>query len=406
MTCRSCGGADLPTVLDLGRTPLANSLLLIEDLRSSEATYPLEVVFCSACSLMQIKDALLPADLFREYLYFSSFSETMLQHARQLSERIVSERGLKTGDHVLEIASNDGYLLQFYQDAGVTVTGVEPAENVARVAVATHGIPTVREFFNIELAKRLRVLRGPVDVIHAHNVLAHVPELNEFVAGIHWLLKPDGVAVIEVPYVRDLIDKNEFDTIYHEHVFYFSLTALLPLFDRHALQIHDVERVAIHGGSLRLFVTHAAAGPARPSVAALLDAEKVSGLDRFDYYKHFASRVTGVKTALRALLLDLKAEGKRLAAYGASAKGSTLLNYCEIDVETLDFVVDRNPHKQGRLMPGARLPIVSPDALLTEQPDYVLLLTWNFADEILAQQARFRDVGGRFITPIPIPRVL
>jgi len=405
--CRSCGEGRLTPVLSLGRTPLANALLTHEDLDRPEPTYPLELVFCPRCALVQITETVAPEELFEEYAYFSSFSETMLRHAQILAERVVRERRLGPASLVGEVASNDGYLLQNYQRHGVPVLGIEPARNIARVA-QERGIPTLCEFFGLALAQRLAAERRRADVVHAHNVLAHVPDLNGFVAGIETLLADDGVAVIEAPYVRDLVDHVEFDTIYHEHLCYFSLTALDRLFARHGLLITGAERVPIHGGSLRLLAQPARSTPASvraDAVKALLDEEAVLGVAHADYYRDFAARVERLRRQLVAFLADLKAKGSRIAAYGASAKGATLLNYFGVGRETLDFVVDRSTVKQGRYTPGTHLRIFSPEKLMAEKPDYVLLLTWNFAEEILAQQAAYRRQGGRFILPIPEVKV-
>jgi SAM-dependent methyltransferase len=400
--CRSCGAHELELVLSLGSTPLANALLTREQLTRPEPHYPLELAFCPACTLVQITETVPPADLFSEYLYFSSFSDTMLRHAQSLVVGLIAERQLGSGSLVIEVASNDGYLLQYYQQAGVPVLGIEPAANIAREAVK-HGVPTMVEFFGQELAEQLRAKGERADVIHAHNVLAHVADLNGFVEGIKVLLKDDGVAVIEAPYVKDLIDHCEFDTIYHEHLCYFSLTALDHLFRRHQLFINDVERIAIHGGSLRVTVGTSAAQ--KGSVARLLAEEAAWGVDRFATYRDFGARVEKLKATLTAMLAGFKLRGDRIAAYGAAAKGSTLLNYFGIGRETLDFVVDRSPHKQGRFMPGVHIPILAPERLLEDMPDEVLLLTWNFADEILEQQKAYRQLGGRFIIPVPEVKV-
>jgi len=409
-TCRSCEHTELHPIISLGRTPLANALLTPEELAHPEESFPLDLVFCPNCTLVQITETVSPEKLFREYLYFSSVSDTVLQNAREIAERTIRRRGLTGGSLVVELASNDGYLLKNYQEKGIRVLGVEPARNIARVA-EERGIQTESEFFDNTLAERLRDREYAADIIHANNVVAHVADLQGVVAGISTLLKPDGVAIIENHYVKDMIDHVEFDSIYHEHLCYYSLTSFRNLFAHHRLTLVDVERLPIHGGSLRVYFQRADGprslehdGAAR--VKALLEEEDHWGVGHFSFYRDFGKKVESLRQDLLACLQAIKSEGKRIVVYGASAKSTTLLNYFGIGSETLDYVVDRSTAKQGRFTPGTHLPIRSTDALLESQPDYVLLLTWNFADEILAQQAEYRRLGGKFIIPIPKLKVV
>jgi C-methyltransferase C-terminal domain/Putative zinc binding domain/Methyltransferase domain len=408
--CRSCGNIDVLPILSLGQMPLANALLTQEQLSQSEELFPLELVFCPQCTLVQITETVSPEKLFREYLYYSSFSDTVLNNARDIVNRLSKRHRLNKDSFVVEVASNDGYLLKNYREKGIPVLGVEPARNIAKVA-EEQGIPTVSEFFDVQLAEQLWKRYGGADIIHANNVVAHVADLHGVVAGMAVLLKEDGVAVIENHYVRDMIDHAEFDAIYHEHVCYYSATSFCNLFAQHGLVLVDVERLPVHGGSLRVYFQRAN-GPrsfekeGRARLERLLQDEADYGIDQFDFYQNFGEKVERLRYELLELLEKIKAEGKRIVAYGASAKSTTLLNYYGIGKEILDFVVDRSTVKQGRYTPGTRLPIFAPEALLAHQPDYVLLLTWNFADEILAQQAEYRKRGGRFIVPIPELRVV
>jgi hypothetical protein len=401
--CRACGKGNLHAILSLGDTPLANRLLSDNQLSEIEPTFPLDLVMCRDCSLVQITETVPPEALFSDYTYFSSFSDTMLAHVEQLTKRLQVEYKLTGQSLAIEIASNDGYLLQYYQRAGIPVLGIEPAANVAKVARDQRHVPTLTNFFTSELASRLASRLQRADVLHANNVLAHVAELNDVVTGIRIALKDHGVAVIEVPYVKDLLDHVEFDTIYHEHLCYFSLTALHRLFEQNELVVIDVERVPIHGGSLRVF----AARQGQPSerVSRLLNEEQSWQVDQPACYRDFGNRVDRLRTELVTMLTRLKSEGQRIAVYGASAKGSTLLNCFGIGSDLLDFVVDRSTVKQGHYTPGTHLKIFAPEKLLEEQPDYCLLLSWNFADEILAQQAQYRQAGGKFIIPIPVLKV-
>ena len=401
--CRSCGYQELQSILSLGCTPLANALLTEDQLGDTEQTYPLDLVFCSKCTLVQLTESISPEKLFRNYVYLSSFSETMLRHAEAIASALIVSKNLDAQSLVVEVASNDGYLLSCYQREGVPVLGIEPATNIARVA-EQRGIPTVCDFFGETLAQRLVDEGHKADVIHANNVLAHVPDLNGFVRGLRHLLKEDGVVVVEVPYVYEMITHCEFDTVYHEHLSYFSLTALNELFTCNALTIQRLERLSIHGGTLRLYAGHAA--EQSESVTELLSDEKRRGLEDVEFYKGFGERVEALRDELVSLLHGLKEHGLSIAAYGASAKGATLLNYCRLGRDVLDYVVDRSTVKQGLYTPGAHLKIYPPEKLLADLPDYVLLLTWNFAGEIYEQQVEYRKRGGHFIVPVPFVRVV
>jgi SAM-dependent methyltransferase len=396
--CRACGGSQLETLLHLGTVPLANALLERRD--QDEPRFPLTLAFCPHCSLVQILETVDPKVLFSHYLYFSSFSDTVLAHARAEAQMLIDRCGLGPRSLVVEVASNDGYLLRNFIARNIPVLGIEPAANVAQAAEVA-GVPTRRAFFGRELAEQLRREGRRADVLIGNNVLAHVADLEGFVDGVARLLAPGGCAVFEVPYVREMIDKTEFDTIYHEHLCYYSLHALSALFERHGLRVTDVQRLDIHGGSLRVFAAPAAGAAPGGAVAALLAEESACGLAGEAYYEDFVQRVERLRDDLLAELTRRKAAGQRLAAYGASAKGSTLMSYVGIDDRHLDYVVDRSTVKQGRFTPGNRLAILPPEALLERRPDAVLLLTWNFADEIARQQRGYLDAGGTFIVPVP-----
>ncbi len=403
--CRSCGSGGLRLFLSLGDLPLPDALLREDQLDGPEPRFPLDVAFCRACSLVQILEDVPPEQLFVEnYLYFSSFSEGLLRHSREHAERLVEERALGPESFVCEIASNDGYMLRNFVERGIPVLGIDPAPTQAAAAEAA-GVPTLTEFFGPHVARRVREEQGPADVIVANNVMAHTPDLNGLVAGMAILLADDGIVTIENTYVKDLIDHCEFDTIYHEHFCYFSCTAVDRLARRHGLELVRVDHFPdLQGGTLRWRL--ARHGPAHESVARYLRAEEEDGLTDASYYERFAERVEGVRRNLRALLGDLAADGASIAAYGAAAKGSTLVNYAGIGPQHVSFVVDRNEHKQGLFMPGTHIPVRHPDALLEEQPDYVLLLAWNYRDEVMRQQAEYRERGGKFIVPVPTPEVV
>jgi SAM-dependent methyltransferase len=398
--CRSCGSTRLREALDLGATPLANALLPEERVGELEPRFPLVLAFCEECALVQITETVSPEVLFSHYVYASSFSDTMLRHAEELCERLVEERRLGPRSLVAEIASNDGYLLQYFVRAGVPVLGIEPARNIARIA-AERGVRTLNEFFSLELARRLRSEGVGADVVLGNNVLAHAADLNGFVEGAALLLEPGGIVRFEFPYLGDLLAKLEFDTIYHEHLCYFSAHAIDALFARHGLVFADVERLAIHGGSLRVTGAREATGAGTARVRALLDEERARKLDTFDALERFGADVRALTARLKEMLQALRRDGKRVVAYGASAKGSTLLNYMAPEPGLIDYVVDRSSLKQGLFTPGTHLRIHGPDRLVEDRPDYALLLTWNFASEILEQQRAYRAAGGKFIVPLP-----
>ena len=401
-TCRSCDGALLEPVVDLGSTPIANALLYNLDDTASEARYPLEVVFCADCSLVQILDdvALFPDD----YPYYSSVSDALLDHARGHVEGLISTLGLDGDSFMVEVASNDGYLLRNAVAAGVPALGIDAAPGPADAARSI-GVDTVTGFFGRELAAQILQERGPADAMVANNVMAHVPDLNDFVGGFATLLADDGVATIENPAVEAMIEHGEFDTIYHEHVAYYSCLSVDALVSRHGLSLFDVEYFEnLHGGTSRYWV-----GRDRPQTERLRDRlahERTLGMDRVDFYGGFGAKVASIRDELRTLVRNLRADGKTVAAYGAAAKGATMLNTVGLGPDDVAFVVDRNTHKQGMFMPGTHQPILGVEALLEQRPDYTLILAWNFAEEIIHQQSDYADLGGRFIVPVPRPAII
>jgi SAM-dependent methyltransferase len=406
--CRHCGAPLTLVFADLGSTPISNDFLSAAQVNGPDPFYPLRAFVCQSCRLVQLQDFFRSDDLFREdYAYFSSYSPSWLKHAETYASRMTQRFGLGAGSMVVEIASNDGYLLQYFKAAGVPVLGVEPSASVAKMAVEERGIPTVERFFGVNTARDLLEQGHAADLMAANNVLAHVPAINDFVTGLAVLLKPGGVATFEFPHLLNLIRLNQFDTIYHEHFSYLSLLAVRRILERNGLRVFDVEVLATHGGSLRVFACRPGAAHAeQPGVQTVIAAELAAGLDQDAVYVAFGEQVRETKRALLELLIRLKRQGKRIVGYGAPAKGNTLLNYCGIGTDMLDFTVDRSPYKQGRFLPGTRLPILDPSAIDDVRPDYVLILPWNLREEITAQLASIRRWGGQFIVPIPTATIV
>jgi SAM-dependent methyltransferase len=406
LACRFCNIELTHVVVDLGASPLANNYLTLEQTRAAELFYPLKVFVCAGCFLVQLQMQQTPERIFSDYAYFSSYTDSWVRHARAYTELVIDRFGLSERSLIVEIASNDGYLLRHFVARGIPVLGIEPAANVARVAEQNR-VPTCVEFFSESLARALAAARR-ADLIVANNVLAHVPALNDFVGGIAQLLKPRGVVTVECPHLMRLMEENQFDTIYHEHFSYFSLHTMQAVFAAHGLAIFDVQELPTHGGSLRVFATHAGESgrKAGPAVQRLLQREEAAGLQSLAYYAAFADRVKTSKRQLLSFLIAAKDAGKSIVGYGAPAKGNTLLNYCGIRSDFLDYTVDRSPHKQGRFLPGTHVPIYAPDEIAVSRPDYVLILPWNVKDEVMEQMAHIREWGGEFVVPIPSVQIL
>ena len=399
--CRFCGAELTRTFVDLGRSPLANSFLRPTDLSAGQAYFPLHVYVCDQCLLVQLQEFERPENIFSNYLYFSSYSSSWLRHCKSYVETMTERYALDGRSLVVEIASNDGYLLQYFKQAGVATLGVEPAANVAKVA-QDREIDTDIAFFGVETARRLAAAGKFADLMVANNVLAHVPDINDFVAGFKILLKPGGIATFEFPHIQCLIEMRQFDTIYHEHFSYLSLFVAEKVFQRHGLRVYDVEQLTTHGGSLRLFVCHDLAGFAREGrVDDLIRRERAAGLAKIETYANFAGLVAEIKMGLLTFLIESRKNAKTVVGYGAPAKGNTLLNYCGIGPEFLRYTVDLNPHKQGHYLPGVQIPIRSPEEILQTRPDFVLILPWNLKSEIIQQMARIREWGGKFVIAIP-----
>jgi hypothetical protein len=404
--CRLCGEPVHRTVVDLGMSPPCEKILRADEVDEAETYYPLHVLVCDACLLVQLRDYIPPEEIFTEYYYFSSFSTSWVEHARRYVETIVPRLGLGPDSLVVEVASNDGYLLQHFAPLGVPVLGVEPAANVAEEA-KRRGIPTRVEFFGVAAAERMRAEGLAADLIVGNNVVAHVPDVNDFVGGMVCLLKPEGTITLEIPHVQKLLDGNQFDTIYHEHFSYYSLLTLDALARRQALVLYDVDELPTHGGSLRVYLAHAGSGrTASQAVGDLLARERAAGLDRAENYEWFEHAARKTKRDLLRFMIEAKEQGKSIVGYGAPGKGNTLLNYCGIGRDFLDFTVDRNVHKHGRFTPGMHIPILPVEAIDAARPDYVLILPWNLRDEIVTQMVRIAEWGGKFVVPIPHVEVI
>lgn len=404
--CRFCGAELTQQFVDLGMSPLCESFLAADELNQMEPFYPLRVWVCGSCFLVQLQEYVSPEDIFREYAYFSSYSTAWLQHVSDYSDQMTKRFDLGSDSLVVELASNDGYLLQYFVAKDIPVLGIEPALNVAAVA-EEKGVPTRTEFFGVEYAGELRDEGLAADLIAANNVLAQVPDLHDFVAGIAILLAPEGRVTIEVPHLDTLVEGNQFDTIYHEHFSYFSAVSIERLAQRHGLRLVEIEELPTHGGSLRVHLAHATSTqPVDPSVAAMLERERGLGMEDLAYYERFAEKVRRTKRDLLTFLIEAKAAGKTVCGYGAPGKSATLLNYCGIGTDFIDFTVDRNPYKHGRLTPGSRIPIKPVEALTDAQPDYVLILPWNLEAEIREQMKHIASWGGQFVIPIPEVRII
>jgi len=404
--CRFCDSRLKYSFVDLGSSPLANSYLSADGIHQMEPFFPLNVYACESCYLVQLPVFQSSEEIFSDYAYFSSYSDSWLKHARNYTDLMIDRFGINSVHQVIEIASNDGYLLQYFKQKGIPVLGIEPAKNVAEAAKKI-GIPTRIEFFGESMAKRLASEGTHADLLIGNNVLAHVPGLNDFVKGMKIILKPHGVITMEFPHLMRLMNENQFDTIYHEHFSYFSFLTVKKVFAKHGLDIFDVEELSTHGGSLRIYACHAG-DETRPSsfrVKDLLAREEKAGFNVFDHYLRFKEKVKHVKRNILEFLIQCKREGKSIVGYGAPAKGNTLLNYCGIRTDFIEYTVDRSPHKQGQFLPGSRIPIHHPDKIKITQPDFLVIMPWNLQEEIMEQMSHIREWGGKFVTLIPRVRV-
>ncbi|MCC6345745.1 MAG: methyltransferase domain-containing protein [Nitrospirales bacterium] len=400
--CRFCGSPLSDTFADLGVSPLANSYLKPDQLLGMEPFYPLHVYVCPSCHLVQLPVFETPEEIFSDYAYFSSYSDSWLAHARHYTEMMVERFGLTARHLVVEIASNDGYLLQYFGERGIPVLGIEPARNVAEAA-RKKGIPTLAEFFGARQAEILSAGGQQADLLIGNNVLAHVPALTDFVEGLKILLKPEGIITMEFPHLMRLMEENQFDTIYHEHFSYFSFLVVGKIFARYGLTLFDVEELPTHGGSLRIYARHAedTSKPVGERVKELQEKERKAGFDGMECYRSFGEKVRAAKRSILDFMVRAKREGKSIAGYGAPAKGNTVLNYCGIRTDFIDYTVDRNPYKQNHYLPGSRIPICPPERVRETKPDYLLILPWNLKEEVMEQMACIREWGGRFVTFVP-----
>ncbi len=399
--CRFCQTPLSTHFVDLGLSPLCQNIIPLEDANKPEAFYPLNVYVCGNCKLVQLDEFVSPAEIFTEYAYFSSYSDSLVAHAKKYVEMMVTRLGLTSNDLAVEIASNDGYLLQHFLPLGIPVTGIEPARNVGAVA-SEKGIPVVHEFMGVDTATKFLQERGAANLLIGNNVLAHVPDINDFVEGMRILLAPTGTITMEFPHLLRLIEGNQFDTIYHEHFSYLSLLAVEKIFAVHGLTIFDVDELKIHGGSIRIYAQHASASPGLTSSMLKVRAdEAAAGFDNMAAYSDFGERVKLTKNRILSKLIELKSQGKTIVGYGAPGKGNTLLNYCGIRTDYLDYTVDRNVYKQGKLLPGSRIPVYPVEKIAETKPDYVFILPWNLTKEITGQLTYIREWGGKFIVPIP-----
>lgn len=403
--CRFCGADLVRSFCDLGMSPLSNAFVKRSDIQAGERYYPLHAYVCDSCLLVQLEEFEHPGHIFGEYAYFSSYADSWLAQARVYQARMSQDLALSGASLVIEVASNDGYLLQYFKEAGIPVLGIEPARNVAAIATKK-GIPTLVEFLGAKLAARLASERRQADLVIANNVLAHVPDLHDFTAGLRRLLKPQGVLTVEFPHLLKLVAECQFDTIYHEHFSYFSLATASRILDKYGLRIFDVEELPSHGGSLRAYATTEPGRRQSASVGRVIAAERAAGLDRPETYSCFAERVQVVKRRLLEFLIDAKERQKSVVGYGAPAKATTLLNYCGIGTDFIEFTVDRSPYKQNLLMPGCHIPIFAPERILERHPDYVLILPWNLKEEIVEQMKAVLSWGGKFVVPIPSVAIL